>query len=126
MRRVVAGPGQTVAFVDGVLLLDGQLVAREQVGSTQTEDIFGPRPVGIFRETLPNGRQYLTQDFGPGGDVDDIPPILVPPDHWFTVGDNRDNAIDARIDGPTPTSDLCGIVYTVLTSQNAERIGKRP
>ncbi|WP_428152703.1 signal peptidase I [Brevundimonas sp.] len=126
IRRVVAGPGQSVAFVAGELIVDGSRIHRESLGHDTASDTFGARSVWTFRETLPNGRQYLTWDFGPGGDLDDRPEVVVPADHWFTLGDSRDNAIDSRVNGPTASGDLCGVVYSILQSSDVERAGKTP
>lgn len=126
IRRIVAGPGQSLALVAGELIVDGSKIHRELVEENMTSDIFGTRSVSTFRETLPNGRQYLTWDFGPGGDLDDRPEVVVPADHWFTLGDSRDNAIDSRVEGPTASEDLCGVVYSILQSSDVERTGKTP
>lgn len=41
-------------------------------------------------------------------------PFEVPQDHYFLLGDNRDNSSDSRIHGPVPRASLrgrAGIVY---------------
>ena len=62
----------------------------------------------IWRETLPNGIRYLTQDLGETS-LDDFPPTRMPAGHWFTLGDNRDNSLDSRVTGPSPATQMCGV-----------------
>ena len=59
------------------------------VSTQEVQDIFGSHPVIQARETLPNGKSFMTQDFGPGNDLDDTPVYEVPVGHYFMMGDNR-------------------------------------
>ena len=123
VKRVVAGPGQRVEMKDGLLILDGASVKRVAVG----EEMLGAGLTATTsRETLPNGANYLTLDYGSGQLMDDFAPIIVPEGHWFTLGDNRDNSIDGRSFGPSPQSRLCGIAVRIVRSTNPARIGTRP
>lgn len=129
LRRVVAGSGQTVQVMGGVLHVDGQPVKRERVdpaamSEDQSKQLY-PQ-VSVWRETLPSGRSWLISDFGDGQMLDDTPEVLVPEGHWFALGDSRDNAVDDRVHGPTAASDLCGVVVSVVRSDDPSRIGTRP
>ena len=111
IRRVVAGPGQTVQMRAGVLFIDDVAVTQERV---RTEPIGLPTPgltKEILAETLPNGRAYEISDFGEGGMFDDTPRLTLRAGEWFGLGDERDNSIDSRFDGPVNHKDICGIIY---------------
>ncbi|KQW86523.1 signal peptidase I [Brevundimonas sp. Root1279] len=116
--RAVAGPGQTVQVVDGVLIIDGQAVKREKT-ATAAATVPGFPETIFWRETLPNGRSYMTTDFGPGLDLDNTLEVTVPTGRWFVVGDNRDNSVDSRVFGPVAESDLCGVVTKIVTDDPA-------
>ena len=82
VKRVIGLPGDTVAMEDGVVVLNGAALAREDAG--HADIAMGPNTAcrsdgGVvveggtvcryrqFRETLPSGESYMTVDFGAVG-----------------------------------------------------------
>jgi signal peptidase I len=113
IKRVIGLPGDRIQMIGNVLHINGQPVNDVVVSRGEVEDVFGPRSMIQARETLPNGKSFLIQDFGPGGDLDDTPVYEVPAGHYFMMGDNRDNSIDSRVQesagvGLVPEENLVG------------------
>ena len=54
-------------------------------------------PSVLYVETLPNGREHEVVEISDAEQHDDTPPFVVPPKHYFMMGDNRDNSVDSRI-----------------------------
>ena len=84
IKRVVAGPGDTIAVRDGHVILNGE----------SQED----------KETYINPCA--------GGGLCDLPePIEVPAGHWFMMGDNRGSSDDSRYWGPVPQDWIIGSAF---------------
>jgi signal peptidase I len=103
IKRVIGLPGDRIQVRNGVLYVNDEEVVREPV------DMFDDDGFQIqrYRETLPNGVSYMVLDRTPNGPEDNTQVYEVPPDHYFMMGDNRDNSTDSRV---PPTSNGVGYV----------------
>jgi signal peptidase I len=75
-----------------------------------------------YRETLPGGKTYITNDFGTDEQLDNTDEYIVPEHHYFMMGDNRDNSEDSRVPpeaggvGYVPAENLVGKAQIILLS----------
>ena len=118
IKRLVGLPGDRIQVKGGQLFINGQGVPRTKVGQIDNPDITEVnRPVDVFRETLPNGVSYDTLDLTPNGVGDDTREFVVPPGHYFMMGDNRDNSSDSRFSvGYVPEENLVGRANIIFFS----------
>lgn len=88
VRRIIGLPGDHIQLKGGVLYLNGAPVKMEPT-STPSEYI----------EILPNGTSYTIKKEGATGNTilgyDEE--FIIPKDHYFVLGDNRDKSTDEHI-----------------------------
>jgi signal peptidase I len=117
IKRVIGLPGDTVQMRDGRLILNGEPVPKERVGTFVDTGEAG-RELARYVETLPNGRSYEVLDMTPNGPYDTTRVFEVPEGHLFVMGDNRDNSMDSRTRfvGFVPLENLVGRAEVIFYS----------
>ena len=132
IKRVIGLPGDVIQMRGGQLFINGEGVSREKTGQIDNPDITETTgPVDVYRETLPNGVSYDTLDLTPNGIGDDTREYVVPPGHYFMMGDNRDNSTDSRFAvGFVPYENLVGraniIFFSIAGGSSPLEIWKWP
>ncbi len=122
IKRIVALPGETVKVTNGRLFINDELVPRELVSK---DDLSGEgsdiQNLTEYIETLPGGIKhniYEVSDYEP---LDDTDLYTVPENHYFVMGDNRDNSQDSRVTsrvGPVPFENIVGRADFLFFSTN--------
>ena len=73
-------------------------------------------------EQLPDGARHKILDLTSTGSLDNTGVYVVPPEHVFAMGDNRDNSLDSRVEnvGFIPVENLIGRAELLFFSVNGE------
>tara|TARA_B100001057_G_C22665189_1_gene877552 strand:- start:128 stop:865 length:738 start_codon:yes stop_codon:yes gene_type:complete len=96
IKRLIGMPGDTIQFVNGNLLINGNKILRDEVVSTNIIRCGKFKlDTKSFIETLPNGIKYLAV-YKKKGTLQNTKEFKVPSEHFFLLGDNRDCSKDSR------------------------------
>jgi signal peptidase I len=137
IKRVVGLPGDTVAYINKRLTINGQPVPTATLPEFFDDDVM--RYFKQFEEVLGDKKHQLLNDderpaFVPGADnfagrdgclysVEGVT-CKVPQGHYFMMGDNRDNSLDSRYWGFVPEKNIVGRAFFVwMNFGNPKRIG---
>jgi signal peptidase I len=173
IKRVIGLPGDYVQVRGGIVYLNGRAIPKRRIDDLvipvtanmiaataagrelspcyrpefERNDARGAKHCRYprFRETLPNGKSYQVLDLI-DGPADNTGVFVVPKDHIFVMGDNRDRSSDSRFAvesrgvGALPVDHLVGramvgffstdgsanllLPWTWFTAARPERIGE--
>jgi signal peptidase I len=131
IKRVIGLPGDRIQMIEGLLHINGAPVKRERA-----EDYVGPedgpgiKHIKRWKEMLPNGVSYYTLDLVDNAFYDNTLVYVVPSDHYFMMGDNRDNSTDSRVPperggvGYVPIDNIIGRAEIIFFSVDGEAAWK--
>lgn len=115
VKRIIGVPGDRIRLQNGVVYLNGVAQAEPYKVRNGSYD--------TYRDEFPTAISYGIGQLSPGwfstlersihnGE------LVVPPDHYFAMGDNRDNSLDSRYWGFVPKSNMIGRPLVIFWSFN--------
>ena len=121
IKRVIGMPGDKIQMKEGRLIINDEVLPREKLGEEDwSVELEGLVHYTKYMETLPNGVQHFIYERSDTRTADNTDPVIVPEDHYFMMGDNRDNSADSRFFGPVPAVNLEGKARFIFYSNNGE------
>jgi signal peptidase I len=114
VKRVIGVPGDHIRIIDKVVYLNGKPLQEPYVqhifpGIEPYRDNFPSAPWG---PVVDRARAMLEQNVVNGE-------LVVPAEHYFAMGDNRDNSLDSRYWGFVPRENIIGKPLVIFWSYDA-------
>ena len=137
IKRVVGVPGDTVAYLNKRLTINGQAIPTDSVPEFFDEDAmryfkqyqekFGSQSHRVLndeqRPAFVSGADKFVGSEGCDYTIEGVI-CKVPEGHYFMMGDNRDNSMDSRYWGFVPEKNIVGKAFFVwMNFGNLKRIG---
>ena len=95
IKRLIGLPGDILQIIDGDLYLNNQKIQRNKTEISITINCGSEMlNVNAFEEMLPNGKKYIAV-YKKEGSMVNSDEYLVPMNHYFFMGDNRDCSKDS-------------------------------
>lgn len=118
IKRIIGLPGDKIQLQNGRLLINDKIVSREKI-----KDFIDDKSYGIktkqYIELLPNNYEHNIIEFSDNNLFDNTREYIVPKEHFFMMGDNRDNSEDSRSQvGFVPKENLVGRAEILFFSTN--------
>ena len=96
IKRLIGMPGDSIQFINGEVFLNNKAIERKKINNSYSIRCGSSNlEVDMYKETLPSGNNYIVAYSKTTG-IKNTDKYIVPTDHYFFLGDNRDCSKDSR------------------------------
>jgi len=121
IKRVIGLPGDEVAVKNDIVYINGKPLKRVSAGKFNDDGSY----VNTYYEYIPrkDGKIYKYKVMEIlDGEGKNFGPMKVPENHYFVLGDNRDNSKDSRFWGFVPDDYLIGQAFVIYFSVDRKKL----
>ncbi len=108
LKRVVGIPGDRIEMKDNRLIVNGTTAVYREAAAPDGDS-------EVWQETVFD-REHLVELSPTRTAASTFGPVVVPPERYLVMGDNRDNSFDSRFWGCVPRKQILGRAEAVVIS----------
>lgn len=113
VKRVIGQPGDTVYMRNNLLVVNDEVVDFKILSESREGTI-------VVEHLFDGTHQALLSTLGANRSTRSYGPAQVPYDHFFVLGDNRDNSADSRLYSFIPREQIVGRSSSVVFSMDSD------
>ena len=119
LKRIIGLPGDTIQIKENKIIINKkvlkyEILAQESFASI-TEKLIGE----YFARESGQGLEHNISFSNKNGLLANYGPIIIKKDHYFVLGDNRDNSMDSRLFGSVHRKFIYGKYLLMLSKNNS-------
>ena len=118
IKRLIGLPGDEIQFIEGDIYINNKKIIRKKINTSDSIRCgkFSFK-VNVYEETLPNGTKHIAV-YNESGTLKNTRKFIVPKNHFFLLGDNRDCSKDSRYLGNVNFVNLVGKAQIIFFSND--------
>ena len=113
-KRVIGIAGDKISYIDKRLTVNGKKLPTIEIHQDGWDKTTKTH-YGLIRYGESIDQTHYSILLNPNQGSSNVSGIIVPPDRYFVMGDNRDHSNDSRFWGFLPTHNIEGIVVLTMT-----------
>lgn len=119
LKRIIGLPGDTIELRQNKLHINKkplkyEILAKENFNTLEKkligENFARESGYGLFHNISFSNKNGLLANYGP---------VIIKQNHYFVLGDNRDNSMDSRLFGTVPRNHIYGKYLLILSKNNS-------